>query len=73
MPKHVALQGFSAAIEECLNHTAALTVQLQRLSDAEVLRPEADIKELTTAVIAISNAVRGVTSVAQLEAGRNGL
>jgi len=77
MSKNLALNGFSAAIEECVRHTSALMQLINRLSDAQIDQSAAhsvhDIEELTTAIKAISDAVRGVASVAQLEATRNGL
>lgn len=73
MAKTYALQGFSEAVKDCISNTAALKQLLERLSDAESHQLSCDIDELTVAVRAISNAVRGVASVAQLEATRNGL
>jgi uncharacterized protein YoxC len=77
MSKTLALNGFSEAIKDCVTHTAALMQLINRLSDAQIepsaSHSVADVQELTTAIRAISNAVRGVASVAQLEATRNGL
>jgi uncharacterized protein YoxC len=77
MSKTLALNGFSEAIEDCVKHTAALMQLINRLSDAQIDHSAAhsvhDIEELTTAIKAISGAVRGVASVAQLEVTRNGL
>jgi uncharacterized protein YoxC len=77
MTKTLASNGFSEAIEDCVKHTAALMQLINRLSDAQIdhnaSHSVADIQELTTAIKAISNAVRGVASVAQIEVTRNGL
>ena len=73
MAKTYAAQGFSEAIKDCISNTAVLTQLLERLSDAESPQFICDMDELTIAVKAISGAVRGVASVARLEATRNGL
>jgi hypothetical protein len=73
MVKTAALQGFSDAVTDCINATTKLRGLMERISDADQAHLSCDIGELTTAVRAIANAVKGVASVAQLEATRNGL